>query len=260
MTLDIGHGHLRHFTSLKRFRNVPDSVKTPEDFVEFKLAKAKEIAGEAFYTKQALKDAFYYLNEAFDILQPNIFAYYDENVTVEIPKSIPMLHNYNHEKHSEIFEPFADLANKISILRKEYKERGVVEKVKVKKEIKFSERQATHRGTCQICGSLHKVSKDNGKLAQHGYTKQFGWFSDSCWGSNNLPFEKSNADIFKYLDLLESQIVKTEKTTVNGKVKIEGREYFSSYIIDGLKAEITLFTKRAEGWKPRELHKIEIWE
>jgi len=57
--------------------------------------------------------------------------------------------------------------------------------------------KATHYGTCQICGSLQKAP--NGRLAKHGYTKQWSFFTGTCRGSHELPFEESK-------DLLEAVI------------------------------------------------------
>lgn len=48
-------------------------------------------------------------------------------------------------------------------------------------------RQATHQGTCQICGRLQMLP--SGKLAKHGYTKKWGFFSGTCTGSGWGPFE-----------------------------------------------------------------------
>lgn len=48
---------------------------------------------------------------------------------------------------------------------------------------------ATHRGHCQVCGSLQKLPK--GKLSLHGYTVAYGFFSGICTGARELPFELS---------------------------------------------------------------------
>lgn len=52
-----------------------------------------------------------------------------------------------------------------------------------------SRRKATHFGSCQCCGSLQKIPA--GVLAKHGYTTKFGFFSGTCIGSGEKPFEKS---------------------------------------------------------------------
>lgn len=56
-------------------------------------------------------------------------------------------------------------------------------------------KEATHDGHCQCCGRLHRLP--GGKLAKHGYEvigrgQGFGgYFSGTCWGSGELPYELS---------------------------------------------------------------------
>lgn len=52
---------------------------------------------------------------------------------------------------------------------------------------KTTSRTATHQGTCQICGRQQMLPK--GKLAKHGYTTRWGFFSGTCTGSDRMPFE-----------------------------------------------------------------------
>jgi hypothetical protein len=48
-------------------------------------------------------------------------------------------------------------------------------------------KQATHKGECQICGRTQKLPGE--RMAKHGYTVAWGFFSGVCQGSDNLPFE-----------------------------------------------------------------------
>lgn len=52
--------------------------------------------------------------------------------------------------------------------------------------------KATHKGNCQVCNKLHKLP--DGVLSAHGYTVESrgfgGWFSGTCHGSHNLPFQR----------------------------------------------------------------------
>ena len=48
---------------------------------------------------------------------------------------------------------------------------------------------ATHSGTCQGCGHHQKLP--GGKLSLHGYTVQWGFFSGTCDGARELPYELS---------------------------------------------------------------------
>ena len=58
----------------------------------------------------------------------------------------------------------------------------------------------THNGTCQVCGAVQAVSNKSGRLAKHGYTTQWGFFSGTCSGSDGLPFERSH-------DLVDESII-----------------------------------------------------
>jgi hypothetical protein len=49
--------------------------------------------------------------------------------------------------------------------------------------------QATHKGHCQVCGSLQKLP--NGRMAKHGYTTKHGFFEGTCAGSDKLPYQVS---------------------------------------------------------------------
>lgn len=48
---------------------------------------------------------------------------------------------------------------------------------------------ATHRGHCQLCGSLQMLP--NGRLSLHGYKVDHGYFSGVCRGAKALPLEQS---------------------------------------------------------------------
>jgi hypothetical protein len=59
-----------------------------------------------------------------------------------------------------------------------------------------SNRKATHTGHCQICGREHKINVNNGRIANHGYSIELGFFMGSCFGSGGLPIEISS-DLIK---------------------------------------------------------------
>ena len=63
-------------------------------------------------------------------------------------------------------------------------------------------RKATHLGHCQICGALQMLPA--GKLAKHGYTTRWGFFSGTCIGADALPFEQS-------INLIEAAIANAER-------------------------------------------------
>ena len=62
--------------------------------------------------------------------------------------------------------------------------------------------KATHSGTCQICGNFQKLPK--GRLSNHGYTVQWGFFSGTCQGAYGKPFEEST-------DLIEAVVEDCKK-------------------------------------------------
>lgn len=49
--------------------------------------------------------------------------------------------------------------------------------------------KATHNGTCQACGRVQAVNNKTGRLAKHGYTVDYGYFSGTCSGSDKAPLE-----------------------------------------------------------------------
>jgi hypothetical protein len=49
--------------------------------------------------------------------------------------------------------------------------------------------KATHKGTCQVCGSIQMLP--SGVLSNHGYTVQWGFFEGVCNGAKALPYEVS---------------------------------------------------------------------
>lgn len=54
----------------------------------------------------------------------------------------------------------------------------------------------THRGHCQLCASIQAIDVNTGIIAKHGYTKDRGYFSGVCPGSDhmNLHVERKLAD------------------------------------------------------------------
>ena len=47
----------------------------------------------------------------------------------------------------------------------------------------------THKGHCQACGRLHAVDNETNKLANHGYTVDWGFFNGVCNGADHLPIQ-----------------------------------------------------------------------
>ena len=76
-------------------------------------------------------------------------------------------------------------------------------------------RKAEFQGECQVCGHTQKLP--NGMLAQHGYTKRWGFFEGTCYGSSNLPFEQSKA-------LVEQAIARAQNQKTSLELQASKRE------------------------------------
>lgn len=63
----------------------------------------------------------------------------------------------------------------------------------------MAKQQSTHSGHCQICCRLQKLPGD--RLSKHGYTKEYGFFNGTCFGSDALPFEKDISLIHQMIKL-----------------------------------------------------------
>ena len=127
----------------------------------------------------------------------------------EIYWGLPSYPHQVREKHYAWFEVCGIDANQVRglVTARDYiKSLPIVKKPKVEKsEGKRTERSATHRGCCQICGKSHKVDVKSGLLAEHGYTyKNTGYFTGSCAGSGQLPINVS-------VDFLKSEFDRVEK-------------------------------------------------
>lgn len=64
--------------------------------------------------------------------------------------------------------------------------------------------KATHKGTCQCCGSLQKLP--SGFLSNHGYTVDWGMFNGTCQGAGHKPFEQSTDLIEMFIDQAKTQL------------------------------------------------------
>lgn len=113
----------------------------------------------------------------------------------EMYYGVPSYLHQVREKHSKIWDYAGEDFNEVRgliVARDHIKSCPIVKKPKVEKtEGKRTKNSATHRGVCQICGKVHKVNVHTGLLAEHGYTLDFGYFSGSCIGSNQLPINVS---------------------------------------------------------------------
>lgn len=91
--------------------------------------------------------------------------------------------------------------------------------------------KATHDGSCQICGSVQRLP--SGKLAKHGYTTQWGFFSGVCPGSGSLPFEQSKGLIDAAIARAQADAAKLTAEAIewrNGKQLDDNKAWRSVWI------------------------------
>lgn len=71
---------------------------------------------------------------------------------------------------------------------------------------------ATHSGHCQACGRLQKLplSSSGPKLSLHGYSVTHGYFSGTCVGSKESPFELSCELVKRFIQSATSQLANLE--------------------------------------------------
>lgn len=86
--------------------------------------------------------------------------------------------------------------------------------------------KATHEGTCQLCGRQQRLP--GGKLAKHGYTVEYGFFSGVCPGSHEQPYETSRNLIAKRIEWSKAHAQELRSTaavtsSLRDKVWVEER-------------------------------------
>ncbi len=189
-----------------------------------------------YHSKASQKKALDAVTRQYEILrgQAHKFILNDEShksrsgdrydQLTEIYWGLPSYPHQVREKHYAWFEVCGIDANQVRglVTARDYiKSLPIVKKAKVEKSYgKRTERSATHRGVCQICGKSHNVDVKTGLLAEHGYTyKNTGYFTGSCAGSGQLPINVS-------VDFLKSWYEKnTSKFTELVKADPEGIAY-----------------------------------
>ena len=212
---------------------------------------------KCFFTKSAMKDALETVSRAYE-------RFVSENKDYHLGKSkgfdywdVPSNLHQVKPKHVDILSAFGINPQTVLLLamdRNYLKSFEIVKKVAEKKEYKPTEKQATHLGTCQVCGSVQKVNRSTGKLATHGYTKDYSFHMGECMGSRKDPYEVSNGYLTTYSNLLEErcieiseQILASENTTVFNVRKL--REEYNE-IVNYVQPRIK---KRWHNWRPSKL-------
>jgi hypothetical protein len=196
-----------------------------------------------YHSKASQKEALDAVTRQYEILrgQAHKFILNDESHKLrsgdrydqltEIYWGLPSYPHQVREKHYAWFEVCGIDANQVRglVTARDYiKSLPIVKKPKVEKsEGNRTERSATHRGVCQICGKSHKVDVKTGLLAEHGYTyKNTGYFTGSCAGSGELPINVSvdflksyfSRQHKKYLEFLNDEPEETAYTYFTEKL------------------------------------------
>ena len=206
----------------------------------YNLAVAKEMAAaESFPTKQAKKDCLTRIQRAYECLVEEVnraalraIGHHHWNV---YPRELRHIHE---DKHLKLLHAGLgwDKANSVTYLKgyqTQVKEMPVVKPAaKPKAPARTTERQATHVGTCQICGRMHKVDVKTGRIASHGYTKQFGGHFNSCFGSNHMPYETHTDRLHWYAKmvhehLLDCVIARDEAAEAGDKEQYKKQQYMA---------------------------------
>jgi hypothetical protein len=101
--------------------------------------------------------------------------------------------------------------------------------------------KATHNGHCQVCGRQQAV-RDGGRLAKHGYTTKWGFFSGTCSGSDIEPLEVSRSKLDETVRELELEaaILREMKAEDVTSVAIESRKGYGEPVIHVFTTEADL--------------------
>mgnify|MGYP003155131187 CR=1 FL=1 len=262
------------------------------------LQKAEMEAEGGFHSKSRQKEATRYLDDAFrtlkmrDIPTGEFHGETFDNFGVQFPTHPELIGkeimeyqsvdiwNFKPEKHlSEYSESAQPKVMKLYELWHQYKSMGITSKPKVKKEIKFTDRQATHWGTCQVCGKHHKVDKKYNVIAEHGYTLMYGGQLGGCYGSKHEPLELGCSVTKVWVERLKlnienfKEVAVTEEDRLGNPVKVVEMWLQDDGYKKPVKRKVTLEKAisivnkqivRGEdiiaNWKEKPLIPIEIWE
>lgn len=118
-------------------------------------------------------------------------------------------------------------------------------------------KKATHMGTCQICGRMHKVDVKYGVVAAHGYTRQWGNEHNHCPGGQWRPYEVTNARAVQLKEEFEQAVTELRKATTltDNEIKRNWRDKEATKI-RGLDNAIEHLGRRIEKWEAKELTPI----
>lgn len=212
-----------------------------------------------FPSKAAQKDALYNLSNAFDLLNNVKNKDALEAAGYNWTHLCLFLHQVK-AKHEPIFTAAGidwTVVAKLIEMRNDIRAMPVV-KPAPKPVAKPTGNQATHQGTCQVCGCVHKVSNTSGKIATHGYTVDHGYFNGECGGGYELPFEVSCDYLTKHINDMVALIPTIDPNGFREYKDRYGRDrkVSNKAVIKSLQESVVYQTERLAGWTPKELIEV----
>jgi len=226
---------------------------------EYMTRAATASVDGTFPSKVAQKDACDDLSRAFDALNKTKDRDAFEAAGYNWTSLCLFLHQVK-AKHEPIFKAAGidwDLVQKLVEMRNDIRAMPVV-KPAPKPVAKPTGNQATHQGTCQVCGCVHKVSNTSGKIATHGYTVDHGFFNGECSGRHQLPFEVSCDFLKKHIESMVALIPTIDPEGFREYKDRYGRDrkVSNTQIIKSLQESVVYQTERLAGWTPKELIEV----
>jgi hypothetical protein len=239
------------------------TAKTYTDYVQ----RAFELCEDgSFPTKAAAKDARQCLSRAYDTLRKSLdYAALEANGLSfwDVPNELHQIRS----KHTPILKVAIGLerADRVRFLADQLDKIKAMPVIKPTPKPKVAAQptgnQATHLGTCQLCGAAHKVSKRTGRIAKHGYRVSRcnyvgGFFQGECDGSGHLPFEVDCSLLQQQVRHLERQLNLYRESDDPIFVSWDGKEYRRAGLIMQTERAIEEQKKRLDGWQPTDLMPI----
>jgi hypothetical protein len=91
-------------------------------------------------------------------------------------------------------------------------------------------KQATHNGTCQLCGALQALP--GGRLSQHGYNVRWNSFVGVCPGSKYLPFEQDKTEAEKHVGrvLAQAADLDADADALRASEPVNGQIWVHEYV------------------------------
>jgi hypothetical protein len=124
----------------------------------------------------------------------------------------------------------------------------------------------THRGHCQMCGSVQAIDNATGGVAKHGYTTTWGYFNGTCPGSDSKSLHLSRSMTDGLIHRLYCDAARNDELIADYEAGTLLPEYAGTGVTTRVQSPVTLRSTLVEErvkWadasdyqKARELRKI----